>query len=266
MASTFVDIDGCVLHVRVDGPNDAPAVLFSNSLGTDLRIWDAVVEALAGRWRCIRMDKRGHGLSAHGDETVSIKRLADDAIGVLDHLSVTRAAMVGVSIGGMITQAAYAARPTLFAGLMFCDTAAKIGTAEMWQQRIDTVTAGGLASMADGILERWFAPVFHRDRPVDLAGYRSMLTRTPIDGYAAACAAIRDADLTVEAARIAVPSVVVCGRDDGATTPEMVAAFAALLPNARYEELADVGHLPCIEAPHDVAALLKTLLEDVNHG
>ncbi|MDF1791922.1 MAG: 3-oxoadipate enol-lactonase [Thalassobaculaceae bacterium] len=266
MGSTFVDVDDCVLHVREDGPQDGPVLMFSNSLGTDLRIWDAVVEPLSTHWRCIRMDKRGHGLSALGKTPVTIERFAADVLGVLDRLGVTRAAMIGVSIGGLITQATYAARPTLFAGLMMCDTAARIGTAETWQQRIDMVGADGLGAMADNILERWFAPAFHRDRPVDLTGYRQMLTRTPADGYAAACAAIRDADLAPQASRIKVPCVVICGADDGATTPEVVSAFAASLPSARYVELPNVGHLPSIEAPHAVVSHLKTLLMEVTHG
>jgi 3-oxoadipate enol-lactonase len=266
MASTFVDVDGCVLHVRQDGPEGGPALLFSNSLGTDLRIWDAVVDALSHRWHCIRMDKRGHGLSALGTAPVTIERFAADALGVLDHLGVTRAVMVGVSIGGLITQAAYAARPDAFAGLMMCDTAAKIGAADLWQQRIEMVRTDGLGAMADTILERWFAPAFHRDRPVDLTGYRQMLTRTPAEGYAAACAAIRDADLTGQTAAIKVPCVVLCGADDGATTPQVVSAFAASLPSARYVELPNVGHLPSIEAPEAVVSQLKTLLKEVHHG
>ncbi|MEQ8585698.1 MAG: 3-oxoadipate enol-lactonase [Thalassobaculaceae bacterium] len=266
MESTFVDIDGCALHVRVDGPADGPALLFSNSLGTDLRIWDSVVESLGDRWRCIRMDKRGHGLSALGEAPITIDRFADDALGVLDHFGVERAVMVGVSIGGLITQATYAARPDAFAGLMMCDTAARIGTADTWQQRIDMVASDGLDAMADTVLQRWFAPAFHRDRPVDLAGYRQMLTRTPAAGYAAACAAIRDADLTARASAIAVPCVVICGAEDGATTPDVVSAFAASIPTARYVELPDVGHLPSLEAPDAVVSHLLALLKEVNHG
>lgn len=266
MASTFVEVDGCVLHVREDGPRDGPALLFSNSLGTDLRIWDAVVDTLSGHWRCIRMDKRGHGLSALGNAPVTIERYAADALAVLDSLGVSRVVMIGVSIGGMITQATYHARPAAFAGLMMCDTAAKIGAADTWQQRIDMVHTDGLAAMADTVLQRWFAPVFHRDRPVDLNGYRQMLVRTPAEGYAAACAALRDADYTAKTAGITAPCVVVCGADDGATTPEVVSAFAGSLPNARYVELPDVGHLPSIEAPDAVVSELKTLLKEVNHG
>jgi len=266
MASTFVEIDSCVLHTRVNGPDDAPAIVFANSLGTDLRIWDDVVAAFRKTHRCIRIDKRGHGLSALGDAPISIQRFADDVHGLLDRLGVERAVMVGVSIGGLITQAAYASRPDRFAGLMMCDTAAKIGTDDLWQQRIDMVSTDGLAAMADAILERWFAPVFHRDRRVELEGYRQMLVRTPAEGYAAAAAAIRDADLRDAAPRIAVPSVVVCGAEDGATTPEVVSAFAASLPNARYVEIPDVGHLPSIEAPEVTVSTLKTLLEEVNHG
>lgn len=266
MGSTFVEVDGCVLHIREDGPKDGPVLLFSNSLGTDLRIWDPVVDGLSDRWRCIRMDKRGHGLSALGEAPVTIDRFAADALAVLDHFGVARAVMVGVSIGGLITQASYAARPDAFAGLMMCDTAAKIGMADTWEQRIAMVRTDGLDAMADTVLERWFAPAFHRDRRVDLAGYRQMLTRTPADGYAAACAAIRDADLTAQTGKIRVPCVVICGADDGATTPEVVSAFAASLPTARYVELPNVGHLPSLEAPEAVVSHLKTLLKEVDHG
>lgn len=266
MASTFVEIDGCVLHTRVNGPDDGPAIVFANSLGTDLRIWDDVVAAFRKRYRCIRVDKRGHGLSEHGAAPITIDRFAADVVGLLDHLGMERAVMVGVSIGGLIAQAAYHARPGLFAGLMFCDTAAKIGTREMWQQRIDTLADVGLDGMADTILERWFASRFHRESPVELTGYRQMLTRTPAAGYAAAAAAIRDADWTDRTGAIAVPSVVLCGAEDGATTPDVVSAFAASLPDARYVELPEVGHLPSLEAPDAVIAELETLLEQVNHG
>ncbi len=266
MGSRFIEIDGGALHVRTDGPPERPALVFANSLGTDLRIWDTVVDGLADSWFCVRMDKRGHGLSALGDAPVTIDRLATDVLGVLDDFAIGSAAMVGVSIGGLIAQATYHLRPERFLALMLCDTADRIGSVEMWDQRIEALTASGLEAMADEILARWFAPVFHAERPVDLAGYRSMLTRTPMAGYLAACRALRDTDLSARTATIQVPTLVVCGAEDGATPPDLVSAFAARIPNARYEELASVAHLPSIEAPQKTLSLLEGLLKEAGHG
>ena len=266
MGSTFVAVDGCAIHVRLDGPADGPVLLFSNSLGTDLRIWDPIVDAVSDTWRCVRMDKRGHGLSQLGLSPLTMDRFAADGLAVLDHLNVERAGMVGVSIGGMIAQAVYHAAPERITCLFLCDTADRIGTPEMWDMRVDALTASGLPALADEILERWFAPSFHRNRPLDLQGYRSMLTRTPLDGYLAACRALRDADYTDRTGNIAVPTTVLCGAEDGATTPELVSAFAARIPGARYEELEDVGHLPSIEAPQHTVTALKRLLTEVGHG
>ena len=131
---------------------------------------------------------------------------------------------------GMIAQALARARPDLVRGLVLMDTAHKIGTAEMWNERIAAIRAGGIASIADAILARWFSPAFHRDQPAELAGWRNMLTRTPVEGYLGCCAAIRDADLTEAARGLAVPTLCMVGDQDGSTPPELVAELAGLVP------------------------------------
>ena len=145
-----------VLRYALEGPEDAPVMVFVNSLGTDLRVWDRVVAQLAGRFRFLRYDKRGHGLS----ETTPAPYLMDDhigdLIGLLDALGIGEAIVVGVSVGGMIAQGLAARRPKRVRGLVLCDTAHRIGPEEMWDQRIRAIQEGGIEALVDAILERWF--------------------------------------------------------------------------------------------------------------
>ncbi|NQW11068.1 MAG: 3-oxoadipate enol-lactonase [Alphaproteobacteria bacterium] len=242
-------VDDITIHVAVEGPPNAPALVFSNSLGTDLRTWDAVIARLSDRFRCVRYDTRGHGLTDRGAAEVTITRLAADLAGLLDHLGIRETLLCGLSIGGLIAQQLIKDHPDRVRGLVLCDTASKIGTPEMWQERIDGIGKHGLDAAADGILERWFAPAFRSGKPAETAAWRNLLIRTPLDGYLACCAAIRDADLRADAARISVPTLCVGGAQDGATPPEVVRALAASIPGARFVELDQCGHLPCIEQP-----------------
>jgi 3-oxoadipate enol-lactonase len=244
-----VTIDGTPMHYAVDGPEGAPVLVFANSLGTDFRIWDRVLARIGGQFRTVRYDKRGHGLSDLGAAPFDMARLGADLNALLDHLGIQSALVCGLSIGGLIAQQLVRDNPSRVRALVLCDTASKIGTPEMWQARIDAIAKGGLEGLADAVMERWFAPVFRATRPDELALWRNMLVRTPAEGYARACAAIRDADLTADTARIAVPTLAVCGADDGATTPETVRALAAGIPGAIYREIPDAGHLPCVEQP-----------------
>jgi 3-oxoadipate enol-lactonase len=159
----------------------------------------------------------------------------------------------------MIAQALAAARPDLAAGLVLCCTGARIGDSAGWNARIDTVRRDGIAAMSEAILERWFSMGFRTTKTAALAGYRNMLTRTPVAGYAAVCAAIRDTNFTEESARLAVPTRCLAGAEDLATPPDLVAALAALIPGATVEVLAGCGHLPCIEAPGAVAGAVSAL-------
>ena len=261
----FKKIDDAVLHTGDVGRPDGPPIVFANSLGTDFRIWGRVIARLADRYRCITFDKRGHGLSDLGTAGISIPRLADDALGVMDSYGVERAVIIGVSIGGLICQGVHHRAPERTAGLVVCDSAAKIGTEEMWQERIDKIAEGGLEAMADPILERWFPPAFHRDRAVELAGYRNMLLRTTVEGYLGCCRAIQAADMRQEAPAITAPTLVICGAEDGATPPALVSEFARSVPGARYEELAGVGHLPSIDEPDKVADLIEGFLAGIDY-
>ncbi|MES2666650.1 MAG: 3-oxoadipate enol-lactonase [Pseudomonadota bacterium] len=250
------------LHVQADGPETGPAVVFANSLGTDLRLWDAVLPLLPPGLRTIRYDKRGHGLSSLGGGAV-IDDHADDAIAVIEQVARGPVVFVGLSIGGLIGQVVASRRPDLVRALVLSNTGARLGTAKGWQARIDAVTTGGLDSIADAVMERWFAPAF-RATP-DLALWRAMLTRTPAAGYTAACAALGAADQTAATRALRLPVLVIAGSEDGASPTAVVRATADLIAGAVFHEIPGAGHLPCVETPAAWAALVAPFLKVHSH-
>ena len=156
----FARINGIVLHHQVVGPTDGPVLVFINSLGSDFRIWQEVVPAFADRFRVVLYDKRGHGLSDAPSAPYTIDDHADDLLGLLDHLEIEQAALVGLSVGGMIAQRMAVRAPERVQALTLCCTAAKIGTPELWAERIAAVESGGIEPLADNVLQRWFTPLF----------------------------------------------------------------------------------------------------------
>ncbi|MEQ8602710.1 MAG: 3-oxoadipate enol-lactonase [Marivibrio sp.] len=253
-----------VIHWRSDGPEDGPALVFSNSLGTDLRVWSPMTPHLPRGARLLRYDAAGHGLSDHRGAR-GIEEHANDLVAVMDAAGVERAVVVGLSVGGLIAQALAAARPDRVAGLVLSNTAAKIGDAALWDERIAAIERDGLAPMAETILARWFSARFHEERPAELALWRAMLTRTPVEGYLALCKAIRDADYRSRAPAITAPTLALGGSEDGSTPPDVVKATADLIQGARFELIEGAGHLPCVEAPKITAALIGGFLTEIGY-
>lgn len=252
----FASVNGLTIHYRFEPIEGRPVVAFANSLGTDYRLWGAVARVLRPRFSMLFYDKRGHGLSEPAGETSSIADQGGDLIGLLDTLGLGRCGLVGLSIGGMIAQEVAARAPGRVASLVLCDTAARIGTAEMWQGRIRTALEHGVEALADGVLERWLTPAYLAAEPAAMRGWRRMLTGTSPQGYAAACAALRDADLAASTATIRTPTLAVGGAEDVATPPEVVAATARLIPGARFAPIGSCGHIPPIEQPERLARML----------
>lgn len=262
----FVQVNGVSLHHQIiGGPGNKPVIVFINSLGTDFRIWRDVIVRLAGNYPLLTYDKRGHGLSDIGQTPYSIDDHVDDLIGLLEHLKVSDAVVCGLSVGGLIAQGLYARRPDLVKALILCDTAHKIGTADMWAARIAAIDGSGLDGVVDGVMERWFTPAFRESDP-SFPGYRNMMLRQPVEGYTGTCAAIRDADYTAAAGDIAVPTLCVVGDQDGATPPELVLSLAKRIPRARYEVIKDAGHIPCVEQPEMLTTIIEAFLAPVISG
>lgn len=245
------------MHFQIDGAASGPTVVFANSLGTDLRLWDALLPHLPAGFRYVRYDKRGHGLSDLGGP-VSAAELADDAAALIAHIG-GPVVFVGLSIGGLIAQALAARHPDLLKAVVISNSAAKLGTAESWQTRIDAVRAHGLAGIAEAVMERWFAPAF-RNSPA-VAPWRNMMIRTPEEGYVAACGALAGADQTEATRALRLPALVIAGGEDGSTPPDLVRATAALIPGAAFHIIPGTGHLPCVENPAAYAAVLTPFLK-----
>ncbi|MBF9198008.1 3-oxoadipate enol-lactonase [Microvirga terrestris] len=258
----FAHVNDIVLHYQVLGGAEGPVLVFINSLGSDLRIWQEVAPAFTERFRVILYDKRGHGLSDAPSAPYSIDDHTDDLIALLDRLAIEKASLVGLSVGGMIAQRMAVRAPDRVQCITLCCTAAKIGTAELWADRIGAVEQHGIEPIADAVLQRWFTPVFHETRPDELTGWRNMLVRTPAHGYAGTCAAIRDADLRPDAGRIATPTLCVAGDQDGSTPAEVVKGTADLIPSARFALIEGAGHIPCIEKPTELSGLIKQHLKE----
>jgi 3-oxoadipate enol-lactonase len=259
----FSTINGIVLHYSDTGPGPAaPTLVFSNSLGTDLRAWDRLTSLLKDKFRIVRYDKRGHGLSQATPAPYRIDDHIADLAGLLDHLQLDGIVLCGLSVGGLIAQGLAARQPERLRALILCDTAAKIGADELWASRIEAIEQGGIEAVADLVIERWLSAAFRGSRPDETAGWRNMVVRTPASGYLGTCAAIRDADLSAEAAGIDLPVLCIVGSEDGATPPDLVRGTADLIPGARFEVIDGAGHLPCIEKPEIMAGLITSFLEE----
>jgi 3-oxoadipate enol-lactonase len=255
--------NGVKLNWREDGDPAGVPVVFANSLGTDLRLWDQILPLLPAGLRIIRFDKRGHGLSDCPAAPYAMADLVSDAEALLDGLGVSDCVFVGLSIGGMIGQGLAARRPDLIRALVLSNTAAKMGDAAMWQTRIDAIRAGGIEALADAVMERWFSPAF-LTRP-ELTAWRNMLTRTPVEGYIGCCHAIAGADLTESTKALSLPTLAIAGSDDGASPPDLVRGTAGMIAGSRFTVIECAGHLPCVEDPAAYAALLTDFLKEHAH-
>jgi 3-oxoadipate enol-lactonase len=255
--------NGVKLNWREDGDPAGVPVVFANSLGTDLRLWDQILPLLPSGLRIIRFDKRGHGLSDCPPAPYAMEDLVSDAAALLDGLGVSACVFVGLSIGGMIGQGLAARRPDLMRALVLSNTAAKMGDAAMWQTRIDAIRAGGIEALADAVMERWFSPAFLA-RP-ELSAWRNMLTRTPVEGYVGCCHAIAGADLTESTKALTLPTLAIAGSEDGASPPDLVQGTAGMIAGSRFTVIEGAGHLPCVEDPAAYAALLTDFLKEHAH-
>lgn len=259
----IVQLGDIRVHYRDEGPLDGPTVVFANSLGTDLRLWDPILPHLPKGLRLIRYDMRGHGLTTCPAAPYSMGTLVGDAEQLLDHLNVRDAVLVGLSIGGMIAQGLAVKRMDQIRAMVLSNTAMKIGTPQMWQSRIDAVREGGIKALEASIIERWFSKAF-QDKP-ELSLWREMLVRQLDAGYIGCSAAISGTDFYTTTASLTLPTLAIAGSEDGSTPPDLVRETANLIKGSRFELIRGAGHLPCVEKPEAYAQLLTAFLKDIGH-
>ena len=252
------------LHYRIDGPEDGAPVVFANSLGTDMRLWDPILPLLPKGLKFIRFDKRGHGLSTCPPAPYSMGALVSDTEKLLDLLGVKDCLFVGLSIGGMIAQGLAVKRLDLIRAMVLSNTGAKIGTTEIWDQRIAGVRSGGIEGLADAVMERWFSKDFRAKPELEL--WRNMLTRQEDQGYIGCSAAISGTDFFTTTASLRLPTLGIAGAEDGATPPDLVRETVGLIPGSGFHLIRKAGHLPCVEQPEEYARVLTEFITKVGHG
>lgn len=255
----IIKANGLRVRCEVEGET-GPWIVFSNSLGTTLEMWDAQVEALPGRFRILRYDTRGHGGTDAPPGPYSFDELADDLLALMDVHGISSAVLVGLSMGGMLAQVAALKAPHRFNGLVLCDTTSRYGpeVAEFWAARVRTALTEGLASIAETTPARWFTAGFKERHPEVVAQYQATLRATPPQGYAGCCAAIPTIDVTDRLPSLSIPARVIVGEQDPSTTPAHAGRIAAALPGADLIVLPDAAHLSNVEQP---AAFNAALLE-----
>lgn len=253
----FISMGGLATHVRVDGPVAAVPLVMLHSLGTCTAVWDAQALALAGPFRVIRPDFRGHGLTEESAQPFSIDDLAQDVLAVMDTLGIEQAIVAGISLGGMVAQAMAAMAPGRIDRLVLVDTAMAIPPAQGWVDRAALVRAQGMGAVADAVMARWVTPAFAAASGA--VGLRTMLLRTPAEAYALAAEAIGRADLTAQTRVLRVPALVLVGADDLATPVASAQALATAL-HATLTVLPNAAHIPTVECPGAVTAAMRAFL------
>jgi 3-oxoadipate enol-lactonase len=251
--------DGVSLHYRLEGPEDAPVLVMSNSLGTDHTMWDPQMPALLQRFRVLRYDTRGHGKSSVPKAPYQVDRLGKDVLALMDGLGIPKAMFCGLSMGGMTGMWLGVNAPDRFSKLVLCNTAAKIGTDQVWNDRIATVRKSGMAAITPGGIQRWLTEGFIKANPETVEKVSALLLSTDPEGYCLACGAVRDMDQRESVAAIRAPTLVIAGTYDLPTPAADGKALADTIPNARYVEL-PAAHLSNVEVVADFTKELTGFL------
>lgn len=255
--------DGTRIYAQSEGPDDAPAIVFANSLGSTLEVWDAILPLLPKGLRIIRFDLRGHGRSDVPEGPYSMGQLVSDAEAVCDAFGLSDVLFVGLSVGGMIAQGLAVKRPDVIRALVLSNTAAKIGNPAMWDDRIALIRKGGMAGASDAVLQRWFGQDFYGTP--EMAPSRAMLEATPVEGYCGVCAAIAGTDFYTPTSGLRIPTLGIAGSEDGSTPPDLVRETVDLIPGSQFALIRRAGHIPCVEKPEEYAGLLTRFIADTGH-
>lgn len=256
---SFTTDDGCRIAYRFDGTEDAPVLMLSNSLGTDMQMWEPQIAAFAERFRVLRYDSRGHGASDSPAGAYSMDRLGRDAVQLLDAVGVEQADFCGLSKGGMVGQWLGVRAPERIGKLVLANTSAYMGPPSGWQSRIEGVVTKGMAPLTEASIARWFTPDFPAQAPEAIAPIRKMLLACDPQGYAGCCAAIRDMDLRPTAPLIMPPVLVIAGKQDPSTSVEDGQWLADTVRQGRLAVL-DAAHLSNVEAPLDFNRVVLSFL------
>jgi len=257
----MIQSDGAQLHVEVEGPERAPVVMLCNSLGTDLHMWDGQAKPATQQFRLVRYDRRGHGQSSAPKGPYNMEMLGRDALAVMDGVGVDKVNWCGLSMGGMVGMWLGANAPQRINRLVLSNTAPYMADKGIWNERFKTVRDGGMKAIADGTMERWFTKGFRERAPQAVARLKEMVLSTPVEGYIGCGEAVRDMDHREIIKSIKAPTMVIAGKQDAGTTPEMGEYIEKNIPGARLTlfDAAHIANIECGNAYTDaVLGFLKT--------
>ena len=255
------NVNDTTLHYRFDGPEDAPVIVISNSLASNLTMWNHQIDTLLGLgFRVLRYDSRGHGQSGVTAGPYSIEMLTADAVGLLDALDIERASFMGCSKGGMVGQMAGTRHGDRFDKLVLCSTSAYMGGGDVWAARIEAVTNGGMAAVVDASIDRWFTRPGQERLPGDIARVREMILATPPEGFIACAHAIAAMDQRESIRAIDRPTLVVVGENDPGTPPSAAELIHQRIAGSKLVVLADSAHFCNVEQAGTFNAALEEFL------
>jgi 3-oxoadipate enol-lactonase len=247
------------IRYELTGPEMGPVLAFSNSLGTDLSMWDSQAASLAQEFRILRYDMRGQGESSIVPGDGTIEQFGQDFVGLMDVLKLKRVTFCGLSMGGMIGMWLGVNASERLDALVLCNTAAKIGTESSWNTRISAVKQGGMKSVSDAVIRRWFKPKFGAEFPAIVNRARTMLEASPVEGYIGCCTAIRDMNQMNSTPGISVRTLVIAGSQDAVTPTQEARFLVEHIRGSQYTEL-DAAHLSNVEQAYAFTSALRDFL------
>ena len=248
----MIDADGCPINVQIEGPENAPVLMMSNSLGTNLHMWDDQVKPFTEHFRLVRYDRRGHGKSGAPKGPYSMERLGRDVLAILDGLAIRKINWCGLSMGGMVGMWLGANAPARLNKLILSNTSAYFADKQMWNDRLKLARDKGLEGLVGANMERWFTKDFRERSPAAVARITQMFLATPLEGYVGCAEAVRDMDHRDILGKIGVPTMIIAGRYDPATNVEAAEFIRSRIPGAALTIL-DAAHISNVEQPHEYA-------------
>jgi len=256
----LADLDGVSINYVLEGPEDAPVLMFSNSLGTDHTMWDTEAAQFTGDFRVLRYDTRGHGGSSVTDPPYSVEMLAGDALNLLDHLGIDHVHFCGISLGGLTGQQIALTRPPALKSLTLANTAANIGPLSVWEMRLEALDDGGIEGITQAVMDRWLTPECKDATPEIFDRLHAMMLRNSKTGYYGCCCAVRDADFRSRLGDIQTPTLIIGGSIDLATAPVLSEDLLVGIPNAELQMIQGAPHISNAEFGEEFRSHLSDFL------
>ncbi len=256
-----IKANGIDLCYALEGPDGAPVVMLSNSLASNLTMWDAQIAALTDTYRVLRYDQRGHGGTQATKPPYSFDLLVDDAVGLIEALGIEKVHFCGLSMGGMTGQLFGVKYPELLSSLILCDTASQMPDPSVWDDRIAAARENGMKALAPATLERWFTAPYREIQIGEMARVGEMIASTPVDGFVGCCNAIAEMNFTPILKDIRTPTLIIVGADDPSTTVAHSRVIHEAIDGSELCILDQAAHLSNIEQADAFNAALRSFLD-----